>query len=88
LETRRISGVLLAILAIISFVAAGFSLLWAFSSYNLAFADCHGNFSLAAENFRCQRPIWLSYAFWAFIVLGFVFTLSAIVLKRRVGANP
>jgi hypothetical protein len=57
------------------------------SSFSLAFADCKGTFALAAENFRCQRPVWLSYGFWFFIVLGFGLGIFAFLRLRSRGAS-
>jgi hypothetical protein len=54
--------------AIIALVATAYCTLWAFSSADLAFLPCNGNFALNAPTFRCRQPqiaMILSAAFLA-----------------------
>jgi hypothetical protein len=73
---------IVAAAAVFSFAAAAYSFLWGVSSSSLAFADCRGTFAIDAENFRCARPIWLTYAFWAFIVLGGALKIGYVALRE------
>ena len=79
----RIAPFCLGIGAILAFLASGYLFLWAISSFNLAFADCGGLISLDAPTYRCQRAVWLSYAFWLFLAIGAVCTMSYFAVRSR-----
>ena len=72
----------LVVCSIIAFAIAAYFFLWAISSADLAFVDCNGTYSLHAESFRCRRPVLLTHAFWAFSVIGTVFTIWTLVRAR------
>jgi hypothetical protein len=80
---RRRSGVVFGIASLVAFALAVYMVLWAISAFNLAFADCRGHFSIDASDFRCQRPIWLTYAFWLFSGLGVLFAVVTFVRRQR-----
>jgi len=70
-----------AVLALVSLALAAYCLLWAISASSLAFTECNGTYSLAASEFRCQRPIILTFAFYAFGAIGFVLAVVAVIRK-------
>ena len=77
----------LVVCSAFAFGAAAYFFLWAISNVELAFVDCNGTFSLHAANFRCQRPILLIYAFYAFAFLGAALGIWAFIRWRRAGAS-
>ena len=90
MERRIRVTAVLGVAAVLTFAVAAYAFLWALSSYNLAFADCHGKFSLDASNIRCQRPILLAQAFKFFAVSGVVLSALAVlafVFRRLRGAS-
>ena len=76
------STLFLVICAVIVLLLAVSSFLWAISSVELSFVDCNGHYSLDATNFRCQRAVWLTYAFWPFSILT-ILLLSATIIRAR-----
>ena len=82
-NTQRKSALWPAVLSCLLCGLAAFCLLWAVSSFSLAFADCHGTVSLSSSSFRCQRPVVLEYAFFAFGGVGLLFAAVAVVRTIR-----
>jgi hypothetical protein len=80
---KRSSSLVFAVASAVAFVLAIYMVLWATSASNLAFADCHGRFSIDDLNVRCQRPVWLTYAFWLFTSLGALFAAIAFAFRSR-----
>ncbi len=77
---------LLIILALLSFAASCFGLLWVFSSSSLAMVACNGHFSLSSPEFRCKQPqiaiiVWLGFGA---LCLGLLFA----ALRKGTAAGP
>lgn len=49
-------GLIQLFFAMLFFLAAGYCLLWIFSSASLAPAGCYGDFSFFHSEFRCRQP--------------------------------
>lgn len=75
-------GLMLGLASIVMLALAVFALLWATSAVELAFVDCNGRFAIDDPAFRCQRPAWLTYAFWFFAPMGIGFAIAAFVYRR------
>jgi TRAP-type C4-dicarboxylate transport system permease small subunit len=56
---------------------AGWSLLWVFSSYSMAFSTCSGSFDFFAENLRCRQPYFAMLLFSVSLALAVVLFIWA-----------
>jgi hypothetical protein len=83
LISRRKSARLLVFCSVAALAAAACSLLWALSSFDLAFLACNGTYSLHASNVRCQRPVFLILAFLVFAAVGVALGILAFVRARH-----
>ncbi len=83
MDRTHIARMACFIASIVFVLVSGWSLVWVFSSSDMAFAACNGSFSLFALNFRCRQPhIAMLLSF-----VSFLFAVGAFILGKRYRRN-
>jgi hypothetical protein len=85
--TRR-GQLVLKIAVGVAFAFAAWCALWVFSSADLAFVPCHGNYSLFAPTFRCRQPPLAMVLCGASLLVAFGLILIGRIAKRSSTRHP